>query len=89
MRLARLVYLNDKTRSLEKLKERLKIIYDQRSNVAHGNFVAVKKYVAGLSKKDGHKEYFSDLITDLYSYVRAVVEEYLNDKQFVEYLKAN
>jgi hypothetical protein len=84
-----LVYLNDKTRNLDRIRERLKIIYNQRSNVAHGNFVAVNKYVSSLPKEEGQEEYFSDLITDLYLYVRAVIEEYLKDKQLVEYLKAN
>jgi hypothetical protein len=84
-----LVYLNKKTRNLDKVNERLKVIYNQRSNVAHGNFVALNKYLASLSKVEGQEEYFDDLITDLYSYVRAVLEEYLKDKQFVEYLRAN
>jgi hypothetical protein len=82
-----LIYLNDKTRDLDQIKERLRTIYKVRSNVAHGNFTAVTKYLAGLSKKEGEEEYFSDLITDLYVYIRAILNEYLKDPSFVDFLK--
>lgn len=84
-----LVYLNDKTVDINAIKSRLKTIYQQRSNIAHGNFSAVNKYVNGLSKKEGKEEYFDDLVVDLYKYLRAVLEEYLKDFRFVEFLKEN
>ncbi len=84
-----LIYLNDKTRNLEKIKTRLKTIYDQRSNIAHGNFHKVEKYIQGLSKKEDEEEYFGDLISDMYHYIRAVIEEFIKDRNFVEFLKAN
>jgi hypothetical protein len=84
-----LAYLNNKTRDIEAIGQRLKIIYEQRSNVAHGNFEAINRYMRSLSKTDGEEEYFDDLISDLYTYVRAVVEEYLKDKPFVDFLRKN
>ena len=84
-----LVYLNDKTVDINAIKSRLKTIYQQRSNIAHGNFSAVNKYINGLSKKEGKEEYFDDLVVDLYKYVRSVLEEYLKDFRFVEFLKEN
>jgi hypothetical protein len=84
-----LVYLNDKTVDIDLVKKRLKTIYHQRSNIAHGNFSAVNKYINSLSKKEGKEEYFDDLVVDLYKYVRAVLEEYLKDSKFVEFLKEN
>ncbi len=84
-----LVYLNDKTVDINVVKSRLKTIYHQRSNIAHGNFSAVNKYISSLSKKEGKEEYFDDLVVDLYKYVRAVLEEYLKDISLVDFLKEN
>lgn len=83
-----LVYLNDKRRDINSIKKRLKTIYQQRSNIAHGNFGELDKYIQSLSKKEDDKEYLSDLVTDLYLYVRAILEEFLKDRKFVEFLKA-
>ena len=82
-----LIYLNDKSRDIEDIKRRLKTIYSQRSNIAHGNFGAVNKYIRGLSKKEGQEEHFEDLVSDLYTFIRAIMEEYLKDIAFVEFLK--
>lgn len=82
-----LIYMNDKSRNLNSVKNRLKVIYQQRSNIAHGNFGEIDKYISRFSKKEGEEEYFSDLVTDLYTYIRAILEEYLKDKTFVEFLK--
>lgn len=84
-----LVYLNDRTRNLEAIRNRLRVIYNQRSNIAHGNFKTLDKYIQRLSKKEGEEEYFGDLIADLYDYVRAIMQEYIRDREFVEFLKAN
>lgn len=82
-----LVYMNDRTRDISAIQRRLKVIYSQRSNIAHGNFKVLNKYINGLSKKEGKEEYFDQLVTDLYFYVRIIIEEYLNDYSFVEFLK--
>jgi hypothetical protein len=44
--------------------------------------------VKSLSTKEGEEEYFDDLISELYTYIRAVIEEYLKDRSLVEFLKA-
>lgn len=84
-----LIYLDDRSRDLDQIKNRLKIIYGLRSNIAHGNFVAVSQYIARLSNREGEEEYFSDLIADLYIYIRAILSEYLRDPALVEFLKEN
>ena len=84
-----LIYLNDKTVDINGVKSRLKTIYQQRSNIAHGNFAAVNKYISSLSKKEGKEEYFDELVVDLYKYLRAILEEYLKDIRFVDFLKEN
>jgi hypothetical protein len=84
-----LVYLNDKRADIHSIQKRLKTIYEQRSNIAHGNFDAPNKYIRNLSKKEGEEEYFDSLLVDLYSYIRAILEQYLRDRAFVEFLKDN
>ena len=82
-----LIFLNNKENDIDVLKKRLKTIYQQRSNIAHGNFGELENYKRKLSKKEGEEEYFEDLVADLYSYVRAILEEYLKDPKFVEFIK--
>lgn len=82
-----LIYLNDKSKGINDIKRRLKTIYEQRSNVAHGNLGEIHRYVSKLSKKEGEEEYFEDLKSDLYKYIRAILEEYLKDRPFVDFLK--
>jgi hypothetical protein len=89
LKTAIIVYLEHPDEDLEKLKKRLKIIYSQRSNVAHGNYTSIKKYVDNLPKKEGKEEYFDDLIIDSYWYLKAVINRYINDEKFVEFIKAN
>lgn len=84
-----LVYLNDKSRDLDEIEARLKTIYSMRSNIAHGNFTAVNRYIGRLSTREGEEEYFSDLISDSYVYIRAIVTELLRDTKLVEFLKEN
>jgi hypothetical protein len=47
----------------------------------------VEKYINNLSKKKGEEEYFEELVSDLYYYIRAILEEYLKDLPFIEFLK--
>ncbi|MUL11525.1 HEPN domain-containing protein [Aliivibrio fischeri] len=82
-----LIYENDKTKDVFSIQKRLKTIYSQRSNIAHGNFEEVNKYIKNLNKKDGEEEYFSDLISDLYSYISAILEEYIKNPSYINFLK--
>jgi len=83
-----LIYLNNRENDIDLLKKRLKTIYQQRSNIAHGNFAELENYKRKLSKKEGEEEYFQDLVVDLYAYIRAILEEYQKDPKFVEFIKA-
>ena len=84
-----LIYLNDRNRDINNIKKRLKTIYERRSNVAHGNFGDIHKFISKLSTNEGEEEYFEDLKSDLYKYLRAILEEYLKDREFVDFLKGN
>ena len=84
-----LVYLSDKSKDINVIRKRLQTIYQQRSNVAHGNFGELEKYARRLpkNKKKESKETLGDLVGDLYTYLRAILEMYLRDRQFVEFIK--
>lgn len=84
-----LVYLKDKSRDIRAIQKQLKKIYEQRSNIAHGNFDATHKFIRNLSKVEGEEEYFSDMLTALYSYIRDILEYYLEERAFVDFLKDN
>jgi hypothetical protein len=73
-----LVYNVHQDIDLKETKEALKIIYNQRSDVAHGNFI---------SKSDNEKIIQSFYL--LYKYIRAIVSEYIRDPKFVEFIKEN
>ncbi len=79
-----LIYKNDKGNDIELIKKRLKLIYQQRSNIAHGNFEEINK----ITRKEGLHDYFESLVVDLYAYVRAILEVYLSDIKYVEFIKA-
>ena len=72
---------------LKALEKRLKQLYGLRSAVAHGDFKALAKYEANLCKKEGKEEYMDDLVTDSYFYLRATLEQFLQDPDFVLFVK--
>lgn len=72
LKAATLIYLNDKQRSLEKIRDDLKVIYAQRSNIAHGNYISQEE-----------EEGYLNSLQLLYVYIKAILEEYLIDRNFV------
>jgi hypothetical protein len=83
-----LIYKRDKSQSIQELANRLKTIYAQRSNIAHGNFVAFYKFLSSFEKYNGNDQhFFSDLITDCYHFLKLILEEYFEDVDYVEFLK--
>jgi len=56
-----LVYQNDKSKSLEWIKSRLKDIYNQRSNIAHGNFKSLTDYLTKEAKKLKGEDYSEEV----------------------------
>lgn len=93
-----LIYLNDRTKNLSEIREKLRSIYQLRSNIAHGNFEQLEKLINRLAKEKNDpandsprskSEYLEDFVHDLYSFIRAVLDEFMKDKIIVEYLKEN
>lgn len=84
-----LIHLIEPKEDLEKLKKRLKVIYTQRSNVAHGNFKELEDYEKGLCKKEGKEGYFDSLLTDSLWYLKSILTYCLDDFEFVDFMKKN
>jgi hypothetical protein len=66
----------------------LKEIYSLRSSIAHGDFQAINKYIQN-AQKDDEKYPIIALIGELYTYLRAIIIEYLKDHTFVDFLKSS
>ena len=87
LKTAILIYKKDKRKKIELLGSRLKEIYTQRSNIAHGNFKEFNKFLASLAKRSGDDQFFVSLIEDCYWYLRLIVEEYILDMEYIDFLK--
>jgi hypothetical protein len=87
LKTAVLLYINDHQIDIDQVKEKLKQLYRVRSCIAHGNFDEMNKLLAKLSEKYKDKVYISDFVTDLYAFIRAVLEVRLKDTKFVTFLK--
>lgn len=71
--------------SLAECKKKLKSLYEQRSNIAHWNFDRIQKFKKNL-KED---EYYEDLIIDAYFFLKNVLTAYLEDPEYIDFLKDN
>lgn len=86
LKTAILIQKENSESDLEKIKSKLKLIYTQRSNIVHGNFDSVNKFVEELRKK---AKYFDSLVTNSYRFARTVLRSYIQDPKFVQFLKEN
>lgn len=89
-----LIYQNGISKDLNWIKNKLKEIYNQRSNIAHGNFKSLEKYFEKEiknSKEDDLDEVIilERLNGEIFKFIRAILEEYIKDRKFVEFLKEN
>jgi len=78
LKCAILIHNQDKEYDLRELNSELQNIYSQRSNIAHGNY------------KENFK--LEDIINStylLYKFNRDILNEFINDRQLIEYLKDN
>jgi len=84
LKTAIIIHQENPEMNLDELKNKLKEIYTQRSNIVHGNFSAVDNYLKKLKKKD---EYFDSLISNAYYFVRIVLDTFIRQPKFVQFLK--
>lgn len=94
LKTALIVYHNDNKNDINQLKQSLQNIYNVRSKVAHGDFKSLKKIVQKKFNeieytREVEELYLFDLNEELYSYVKAVLEEYFKDRTYVQFMKNN
>lgn len=83
MKAAELICKNDKNKSIDQVKSRLREIYSMRSNVAHGNLRAFDAYI----NTDDKDKFMDLLLEEIYDYTRIVITEYLKNPKEVNLLK--
>ncbi|MEA2113087.1 MAG: hypothetical protein U9P63_00280 [Patescibacteria group bacterium] len=71
---------------LSKTSERLKLFYDVRSAIAHGDFLTIKSMVKKEKTKDKDFSIFN-LVEEAFSYVSVIVQTYIQEPDFVDSLK--
>ena len=103
LKLAIIVYQNDNSVDLISLKKELKEIYSQRSNIAHGNFKELYKFLEENNREIAKEpSFFGSKVKGpkddyplyrynkkLFKYVYLVLKAYIDDTSFVKFIKEN
>jgi hypothetical protein len=71
---------------LGKASVRLKLFYDIRSAIAHGDFTAIGKMIKKEKKRDDDFSIF-DLVEEAFDYVSVLVQAYIQEPDFIDSLK--
>ncbi|MDD4897480.1 MAG: hypothetical protein PHV26_01980 [Candidatus Pacebacteria bacterium] len=71
---------------LSKTSNRLKLFYDVRSAIAHGDFIAIENIIKKERKIDSDFDIF-DLVEEAFNYVSTIVKMYVQEPDFVDSLK--
>lgn len=79
-------YSNDT--NLEEVKKNLKLIYSIRSSISHGDYNTLKKLYKINSDSENIDGFVLDYVMLLYEYVIKIIQVYLNDKEYVDFLKS-
>lgn len=79
----------NKNENLEFHKKKIKDFYSIRSNIAHGNFAALAKSFKKMDKTLPVELEFDYYISLIYYYIRIIIEEYIEDSKYIDYLKEN
>ena len=93
-----ILYFNNTSIDLTLTKKKIKLIYALRSDLAHGNFKNYEKklskfyefYKTQIDEIDSKEDlviYLNLIIEDLYKIVKIIIENYISDYQFVDFLK--
>lgn len=86
------VYQNNRGRDINEIKQNLKNIYQVRSKIAHGDFKSLRNFIQKqISVAEYNREiedyYLWDLSATLYTYIKAILEEYFKDHNFIKFIK--
>lgn len=94
------IYLYDKGQDIDVIKNKLKLIYNLRSNIAHGNFESIsktlnkmypfyKEQIEYIDAKDDYEIYLEIIVCELYKFIKILILSFLNDTEFIDFLKNN
>ena len=73
-----IIHLQDSNYDLPELNKKLQKTYSQRSDLAHGNY-----------KEDFDMQDVADSVFELFKFNKHIVNEYIDDRNLVDYLKDN
>jgi hypothetical protein len=103
LKLSIIIYAKNKKINLDNLKKRLKFIYSIRSMIAHGDYKNLNKEIEKEYKKNledcidqeedvafvSRETLFEDINNDLILYFHTLLETYLNEPEYILFLKDN
>lgn len=85
-----IIYLNNVKMKIPEIAKKLKEIYEIRSNIVHGNFNKIEKTVSKLQQEgETLNDYYKDIVKNLYIFIRAIMKEYINNPEFIDFIKDN
>lgn len=84
---SKVIYNTDKSINLNDLRKRLKIIYQQRSNIAHGNMQKLKDFIRKEQRRINQEKIIESINLELYGYIRIIIWEYLRNSNFIDQLQ--
>lgn len=90
LKIGMLLIAEEGSRNIEEIRNQLRELYDQRSNIAHGNF---KTFDQIASKKRNNRELIEEYTIELEDFSRKVLRTllltYLTDQDRIAFLKNN
>lgn len=84
-----LIHLNNKEKNIEQIKKDLNYIYKIRSAIIHGDFINLEKIRKEYQKKEGKKLEFIEVVSNLYVFIKAILEEYIKNPSLIDFIKNN
>lgn len=87
LKIAILLHEQDKSRNLSKIKQKIKNLYNIRSKIAHGDFKELDRILKKKTEYQHPDIYFGDLNQELYFIIKVIIQKYIDDKEFIEFLK--
>jgi len=87
LKIAILLHEQDKSQNLSKMKKKIKNLYNIRSKIAHGDFKELDRILKKKTEYEHPDIYFADLNQELYFIIKVIIQKYIDDKEFIEFLK--
>jgi len=84
-----LIHLNNKEMDIKQIKKDLDDIYKIRSSIIHGDFKKLEKIRKEYPKKEGEKSEFREVVSNLYVFIKAILEEYIKNPSLIDFIKEN